>query len=111
VAAVVIVLVEPASQRLGPGLFGTVDADVGPLLQQGAVEVLDLAVGLRAVGPGEAMADAGSDAEPSEASAAVGGPVVGEQRAHHDAMVREPRPRPFPESHDRFGPLVPSTSL
>ena len=78
VAAVMIVEMQPAGKRGGAGRLAAVDADVGPLLEEGAVEAFDLAVGLRPVGAGAAMADAGGQAGASEVGAAVARTVVGE---------------------------------
>lgn len=56
-AAVVIVGVHPAGGRGAAFGLGSVRAGVGPFLEQGAVEPLDLAVGLRPVGPGPFVGD------------------------------------------------------
>lgn len=42
-----------------PGLSGGVGPGVGPFERQSAVEMLDLSVGLRAVGPGVFVFDVG----------------------------------------------------
>ena len=74
-----------------------VDADIGPLLEEGAVEALDLAVGLGVVGPCAAAAHAGAEARARECGATVGGAVVGEHGAHGDAALSEPGTGPLPE--------------
>jgi hypothetical protein len=79
VAAVVVVGVQEVCQ--GCGAFGVagVGAQVGPLVEQGAVEAFDLAIGLRPVGAGEfsGRAEVGECLAPGEALA-VGPGVVGE---------------------------------
>ncbi len=50
VAAVVVVGVEEVCQRVGPFPVRGVGLQVGPFVEQGAVEAFDLAVGLRPVG-------------------------------------------------------------
>ncbi len=59
VSAVVIVGVQPPRERFAALGFGPVGAGVGPFVEQGAVEAFDLAVGLRAVGPGAFVGDPG----------------------------------------------------
>jgi hypothetical protein len=53
VAAMVVVGVQEVCQGCGPFVVGGVEPLVGPFVEQGAVEALDLAVGLGAVGAGE----------------------------------------------------------
>ena len=97
VAAVMIVAVQPARKGGGASRLAAVDADVGPLLEEGAVEALDLAVGLGMVGPCAAAAHAGGEARARECGATVGGAVVGEHGAHGDAALSEPGTGPLPE--------------
>ena len=91
VATVVVVAVQPWFE--GGCAFGltAVDADVGPLLGHRAVEALDLAVGLRPVGPSPLRADAGGAAGSAEQIAAVGAAIVGEHSPHLDAALRRTR--------------------
>ena len=96
-AAVMIVEMQPAGKRGGAGRLAAVDADVGPLLEEGAVEAFDLAVGMRPVGAGAAMADAGGQAGASEVGAAVARTVVGEHDPDADAALGEPAARALPE--------------
>ena len=49
-AAVMAIAVQPSRVRGGPLGVAAVDGGVGALVGQGAVEALDLAVGLRPVG-------------------------------------------------------------
>ena len=97
VAAVMIVEMQPAGKRADAGDLAAVDADVGSLLDEGAVEAFDLAVGLRPVGAGAAMADAGGQAGASEVGAAVARTVVGEHGPDADAALGEPAARALPE--------------
>jgi hypothetical protein len=106
VPAVVIVAVEPAREGGGAGCLAAVDANVGPLLEQGAVTAFDLAVGLRPVGAGATLPDGGGEAGATEGGAAVGGAVVGEHGARGDAARREPGERPLPERDRGDGALV-----
>ena len=96
-AAVMIVEVQPARKGGGASRLAAVDADVGPLLEQGAVEALDLAVGLGVVGPGAARPDASGQAGPLEGVAAVARAVVGEHGPPADPVLVEPGSRPPPE--------------
>src|SRR5690625_2979595 len=73
-----------------------VGAGVGPFLEHGAIEALDLAVGLRAVGPGAFVGDRLSE-RGGEDPGAVAGPVVGQYPAHGDAGGGEERVRALPE--------------
>ncbi len=96
--AVMVVDVQPRRQGLSTTLVRGVWADVGPLLKQGAVEALDLAVGLGMPGLREALhraalQDTGSEGE----GTAVHLGVVGEDAPDRDAVGREKRGRPGPE--------------
>ena len=62
VGSMVIVVVEPVGVGRCAGCVGEVGLGVGPLGCQGAVEALDLAVGLRPVGPGPSVLDVGPSA-------------------------------------------------
>src|SRR3954469_12582786 len=84
--------------RVGGGALGFagIRAGVGPFLEQGTVEPLDLAVGLRPVGPGPLVLDRAAE-RGGEQLGAVGRAVVGERPGHGDAAVGEPGLRPRPE--------------
>jgi hypothetical protein len=69
--AVYVVPVDPGRQGAVAGGVGAVQPPIGPLLQQGAVEPLDFAVGLRPVGSGGLVAHTGVDQRRSEQAAAV----------------------------------------
>ena len=58
VGSSVIVEVDPARQRRQALVVGSVPSRIGPLVEQGLDEALGLAVGLRAVGTGAAVARA-----------------------------------------------------
>jgi hypothetical protein len=76
VDAVVIVEVEPARQGGPSDGFGVVAEGVGPPVGQGAVEPLQLAVGLRSVGPRAFVSDAQPQAGVAPGERAVAGAVV-----------------------------------
>lgn len=76
-AAAVVVGVEPDAESVAPFGVGAVEAGVGPLVSEGAVEALDLAVGLGPVGPGPFVDGARAGQGFSEGCSAVAGPVVG----------------------------------
>ena len=97
VTAVMIVAVQPERKGGGTSRLAAVDADIGPLLEEGTVEALDLAVGLGVVGPCAATAHAGGEARARERGAAISGAVVGEHGAHGDAALGEPGASPLPE--------------
>src|SRR3954447_10639230 len=101
-----VVEVQPAGQGPGPGGFGGVDADVGPLDEQGAVEPLDLAVGLGPVGPGPLVPDAVCGAGRGPLSGPVAGPVVGQDPLDGDAVSGEPGDGSGAESRGGVGLLV-----
>ncbi len=79
---------------------------VGPLLQQGAVEAFDFAVGLRAPGPGEAGADAQLVAGVAPGVLGVGPGVVGQDPLDGDAASCEPGGCSSQEGRAGGGPLV-----
>ena len=72
-----VVPVDPARQGTVAGGVGAIQPPIGPLLQQGAVKPLHLAVRLRPVGPGALVAHAGVGQRRPEQPAAVADPVVG----------------------------------
>src|SRR5450759_878263 len=78
----------PSLQRLGSLDLGSVDADVGPFVEQGAVEAFDLAVGLGSVGPSEGVGDAVEALMKDVAS--IAGTVVGPDPFDTDAVLCEP---------------------
>lgn len=82
-AAVVIVGVEPFLESGGPGRLGAIDTDVGPFVEQGAIEALDLAVDLRVVGADPVVPGTGGHDDVFEQIAPVGRAVVG-----HDLRPR-----------------------
>jgi hypothetical protein len=88
--------------------FGATDPKVGPLLEQGAVEALHLAVGLRLVLAGRVKrwGDPAGRAELREGGAAVGGAVIGEHRLGNHAACGEPDLSPSPERRRRYRAFV-----
>src|SRR4051812_22624017 len=72
--------------------FAGIRAGVGPFLERGAVEPLDLAVGLRPIRPGPLVRDRVAEGG-GEQLRAVGRAVVGQHPGHGDAAVGEPGPR------------------
>jgi len=95
VAAVVIVEMEEAAEGGCSFLLGVIGPEVGPLLEQGAVEAFNFAVGLWPVGPSEAMIDVAQDF--GEELASVAAAVVGEDLADGDAVLYEPGVGTAPE--------------
>ena len=97
---------------MDPGPQGTVAGGVGadaadrPLLQQGPVEPLHLAVRLGPVGPGALVGHAGVGQRRPEQAAAVADPVVGQDLDHRDAVQGEPAVAAAPEPGAALGPLV-----
>lgn len=85
VAAVVIVGVEEVGEGRDAFALAGVGAGVGPFLLQGAVEPLDLAVGLRPVGAGPLVLDPVLGQQVPEHPRAVAGPVVGHHPLGGDA--------------------------
>lgn len=55
VRSIIIVVAEPLSKEVPPGLLREVEFGVGPFVQKGADEALGFAVGLRPIGPGSAI--------------------------------------------------------
>src|SRR6266566_514920 len=103
----VVIAVQPGLQQVMALLVGGERLAVGPLLEQGAVEALHLAVELRAVGRDE---DApGPDLRQRHlvvAPVAVGPGIVGHHRLKANAACREPGQGPPNEPADRAGGLV-----
>ncbi len=69
---------------------------VGPLGGEGAIEPFDLAVGLRPVGAGPFVDDAGTECS-SEFLGAIAGSVIGQDACDGDPMVGEEGPSAGPE--------------
>src|SRR5215216_7123417 len=78
VGPVMVVPVNPGLQGPVAGRVGAVQPPIRPLLQQGPVEPLHLAVRLRPIGPGALVAYAGVGQRGPEQPAAVADPVIGE---------------------------------
>jgi len=90
----VIVVLDPCGQRGGPDGRAAVGLAIGPSALQGLDEALCLAVGLRGVGPGEALLDVVLSAESQEGlrdRVALG--VVGQKALAVDAEALEPTQR------------------
>lgn len=83
-----VVEVEPVVQRSYPLGFRMVGPDVGPLLEHGAVEPFDLAVGLWPVRLGAAVLDVAEGF--GEEVAAVTASIVGEDLGDRDVVLGEP---------------------
>lgn len=105
--AVMVVDVQPRRQGLGATLIGRIGSDVGPFLEQGAVEALHLAVGLGVPGLREALDRAALQNRSSERKGtAVHLSVVGEDTLDRDAVGGEKRGRPGPERSCSRGTFV-----
>src|SRR4029450_3825231 len=78
VGPVVVRPVQPGIKGGPAGLFAPIEPPVGPALDQGAVEPLDLAVGLGPVGPGVLGGDAELLADLAPAVAAIAAAIVGQ---------------------------------
>jgi len=102
----VIVRVEPVLEGSGAGSVRAVEADIGPLLQQGAVETFYLAVGLRSIGAGATVSRPEFSASAGEETTAVGRTVVGEDRLDGNRTLGKPDLGAGPESNDGLGSLV-----
>ncbi len=78
VAAVMVVVMEPAVKSAAAVVVAAVHADAGPFVVEGAVEPFHLAVGGGVVGPGARVThtELGTEVSPGEAAIAVA--VVGE---------------------------------
>jgi hypothetical protein len=81
-----------------------VGSDVGPLLEHGAVEPLDLSVGLGSIGPGSSVFDLPERL--GKGQAAIARAVVGEDFVDLDPVVGEPVDGSAPEGRSGFLPLV-----
>jgi hypothetical protein len=92
----VIVGVEPVGVGRGAVLVAAVGLGVGPFGVDGAVEALDLAVGLGPVGPGPAMFDVVAERF-GEGLGPVAGAVVGHDCGDADAGCGEEGVGPEPE--------------
>jgi len=90
VHAVMVVAMEPAGKSAGAVGLAGVGAGVGPFVEQGAVEALDLAVGLGPVGPAVLVDDAVLGEGGVEEAAPVGEVVVGQDAFDDDAPGTEP---------------------
>ncbi len=99
-----VVAVEPACTGTGTSGLAGVGPDVGPLFEQGAVEPLDLAVGLWPVGPAVLVEDAVLGEDLVEEPTSVGEVVVGEHPFDDHASGSKPRLGSAPERR-RGGPL------
>jgi len=97
VGSVAIVVVQEAPVGVGALGFAGPGSDVGPFLEQGAVEAFDLAVGLGPVGAGLLGFGGGAFAGPVPGAAAVAGPVVGQDAFAVDAPGGEPALGAAPE--------------
>src|SRR5690606_24870399 len=78
----------------------------GPAVGEGAVEALDLAVGLRSVGAGLLRPDAELGAGVPPGVGLVGRSVVRQDALDGDAAVGEPGHRPAQDADRGLGPLV-----
>lgn len=80
---------EPGGVGVASFLLGAVGLCVGPLVEQGAVEAFDLAVGLRAVGPGSLVGDVGGGQHVPPGVGLVAGAVVGQHALDGDPGLGE----------------------
>jgi hypothetical protein len=78
VGPVMVVQMQPVRQGGGALLVAAVDLDRGPLTEQGAVEPLDLAVGLGPVGPGALVDSSAGGQSGGEQAAGLARRVVGQ---------------------------------
>ena len=101
-----VVLMDPGWQGAVAGGVGAVQPPIGPLLQQGAVEPLDLAVGLRPIGSGALVAHTSVGQRHPEQPAAVADAVVGQHPSDGHAVQREPAVGAAPEPGAGRGPIV-----
>src|SRR2546421_11531321 len=92
-----VVAVEPVCKRPGPVGLAAVRTDVGPLLEESAVEAFDLAVGSGSVGLAVLVDDLGLGQGLVEQDAAVAEVVVGDDALDDDAPGPEPGVGPAPE--------------
>src|SRR2546430_11740409 len=101
-----VVAMEPASKCAGAVGLSAVGPDVGPLLEQGAMETLDLAVGLGPVGPAVLVDDAAFGKRVVEQSTPVGEGIVGQDPLDHHPPGPEPRLGSSPEARGGAALLV-----
>src|SRR5689334_7774353 len=101
-----VVAVEPGCKRGVAGVVGAVDADVGPFVEQSAVEPFNFAVPLRSPGWKPVMAGAGGFDGGAEGMGLVAGAVVGLDDFDVDAMDGEPAVSSLPEADGGAGLLV-----
>ena len=106
VGSVVIVVVEESSVGVLALLFAGPGADVGPFLEEGAVEAFDFAVGLGPVGAGFLDLRAGAFAGFVPGAAAVAAAVVGDDPLAGDAEFAEPGVGARPELCGCFAAFV-----
>jgi hypothetical protein len=102
----VIVEMEPPCECLGARVLGSVDAHVGPFVDQGAVEAFDLSVPLRSTGREAPVARSGRRHGRAEGGALVAGAVVGLDDLDADALAGEPGSGAFPEADGTEGLFV-----
>src|SRR3984893_1309596 len=98
VHSVMVVAVEEVRKCSGAVAVAGVGPDVGPFVEQGAVEALYLSIGLRSVGPAVLMQDAPFSQCGVEQSAAVAEAVVGEDSFDGDPLGVEPALSSLPEA-------------
>jgi hypothetical protein len=86
VRAVEIVVVEVEGEESGAVVTGVVGAGISPLASDGLDEAFGLAVGLRAIGSSEEMADAQLEAGSGEEFGAISRAAIGEDALDVDAV-------------------------
>jgi hypothetical protein len=86
----VVVVMEPGSERLSTLVLGLIAAGVGPSVGHGAVEPLDLAVGLRTVRAGPLRLDGKAFASIPPQVRPIRAAVVRENSLDGDAAIRKP---------------------
>ena len=101
-----VVMMVPAAKCLRAFGRVLVSEAVGPLAKRRLDEALGLAVGLRPVWSGEAMAHAEFLAGPGEVLRSERRAVVGEQPPYRHAQTRVVRHRVTQELHGRGGSLI-----
>src|ERR1700675_972481 len=101
-----VVVPEPAVKCLRALHARAVDGAVGPAAEQRADEALGLAVGLRAIGTGAAVADPELAASERVPGRDVGGAVVGQKPLGADPMAPVEGDRSCEEVDRRLRPLV-----
>jgi len=106
VAAMPIVVVQPAGKRRRPVGRGDIRDGVGPLAEQGLDEALGLAIGAGRVGTREALGEAAGAAQGGQAVGPIGRPVVREDALHDNAASSEPGEGAPQKAGDGDGPLI-----